>query len=81
MKLFPIYQEVTNPVVIDVRHIDNNGPLIRSKQLVGKFVRVRPETPQEIFAVKSMDHREDKWAEMATNGGTILTMEAFKNAK
>jgi len=80
MTLFPEAQEVTDPTVIIVQQTDASIS-IESLKLTGQFVRVRPKTPLEIFSIRGMEMYSDKWAEAEKNGGTILTREAYKNAR
>lgn len=75
-RLFPGRTRSDNPEVI-IRSMNlMNNPVYETKTIPGRFYRVSPQCPQEIYALQMIEGQNDKFAP-AAGDGVIVSAEAL----
>jgi len=75
-RFFPGRTRSDNPDVIIAGTNRMNNPVYQSKCIHGRFFRVSPQCPQEVYALQMMETRIDKFAP-AVGDGIIVSAEAL----
>jgi hypothetical protein len=72
-----IAQRDDNPSVILPVKVNHDSIKFEARGVKGYFFRVWPKTAKEIFMMRMLIHREEKFAP-ANGGGIIVTVDAYK---
>jgi len=75
-RLFPGRTRSDNPDVIIRSTNRMNNPVYNTKTIHGRFYRVSPQCPKEIYALQMIENQMDKFAP-AEGDGVIVSAEAL----
>jgi hypothetical protein len=75
-RFFPGRTRSDNPEVIISGINRMNNPVYETKTVPGRFFRVSPQCPQEVYALQMLETRVDKFAP-AEGDGIIISAEAL----